>query len=35
MDVRELYEKVEELVDKEVTLQGWIKNIVNKKNLDF
>lgn len=35
MDVRELYEKVEELVDKEVTLQGWIKNHRKQKEFGF
>jgi asparaginyl-tRNA synthetase len=35
MDVRELYEKVEELVDKEVTLQGWIKNHRRQKEFGF
>ena len=26
MDVRELYENLDSLMGKEITLQGWIKN---------
>ena len=35
MDVRELYEKVEELLNKEVTLQGWIRNHRKQKEFGF
>ena len=26
MDVKELYQKLDQLMNEEVTLQGWIKN---------
>lgn len=26
MDIKELYEQYEELLNKEVTLQGWVRN---------
>ena len=35
MDIKELYEKIEEYVDKEVTLQGWIKNHRKQKEFGF
>lgn len=35
MDVKELYQKIEEYKDKEVTLQGWIKNHRKQKEFGF
>ena len=35
MDVRELYEKIDELMDKEVTLSGWVRNHRKQKEFGF
>ncbi|MCI9232961.1 MAG: asparagine--tRNA ligase [Bacilli bacterium] len=35
MDVKELYEKIEECKGKEVTLQGWIRNHRKQKDFGF
>ena len=35
LDVKELYEKTEEYLDKEVTLQGWIRNHRKQKEFGF
>lgn len=35
MDVKELYEKIEDLKGKEVTLQGWIRNHRKQKDFGF
>lgn len=35
IDVKELYEHLEEYKDKVVTLQGWIRNIRKQKDLGF
>ena len=35
MDVKELYDKIEEYLDKEVTLQGWIKSHRKQKEFGF
>ena len=35
MDVKELYEKIEELIDQKVTLQGWIRNHRKQKEFGF
>ncbi len=35
MDLKELYEKLEEYLDKEVTLQGWIRNHRKQKEFGF
>ena len=35
MDVKELYEKTEELMDKEVTLSGWVRNHRKQKEFGF
>ncbi|MBQ6817426.1 MAG: asparagine--tRNA ligase, partial [Bacilli bacterium] len=35
MDLRELYEKVDELIGKEVLLQGWIRNHRKQKEFGF
>ena len=35
IDVKELYEKVEEYIGKEVTLQGWIRNHRKQKEFGF
>ena len=35
MDVKELYEKVEECLESTVTLQGWIKNHRKQKEFGF
>ena len=35
MDVKELYEKIEDYKNKEVTLQGWIKNHRKQKEFGF
>ena len=35
MDVRELYERIDELMDKEVTLSGWVRNHRKQKEFGF
>ena len=35
MDVKELYEKIEEMLDKSVVLEGWIRNHRKQKELGF
>ena len=35
LDVKELYEKISEYLDKEVTLQGWIRNHRKQKEFGF
>ncbi|MBR6504890.1 MAG: asparagine--tRNA ligase [Clostridia bacterium] len=35
MDVKELYRKKEEFLDKDVTLQGWIRNHRKQKEMGF
>ena len=35
MDLKELYLKIEEYLDKEVTLQGWIRNHRKQKDFGF
>ena len=35
MDVKELYQKLDQLMNKEVTLQGWIKNHRKQKEYGF
>ena len=35
IDVKELYEKTEKYLDKEVTLQGWIRNHRKQKEFGF
>ncbi len=35
MDVKELYEKMEEMLDKSVVLEGWIRNHRKQKELGF
>lgn len=35
MDVKELYQKLEELMGKEVTLEGWIRNHRKQKEFGF
>ena len=35
LDVKELYEKTEKYLDKEVTLQGWIRNHRKQKEFGF
>ena len=35
MDVKELYEKINDYLDKEVVLQGWIKNHRKQKEFGF
>ena len=35
MDLKELYSKIEENLDKEVTLQGWIRNHRKQKEFGF
>ena len=35
MDVKELYEKIEQLVNQKVTLQGWIRNHRKQKEFGF
>ena len=35
MDVRELYEKIDDLMDKEVTLSGWVRNHRKQKEFGF
>ena len=35
LDVKDLYEKLDEYLGKEVTLQGWIKNHRKQKEFGF
>ena len=35
MDAKELYEKIDEYMDKEVTLEGWIRNHRKQKEFGF
>ena len=35
LDVKELYEKISEYLDKEVTLQGWVRNHRKQKEFGF
>ena len=35
MDVKELYQRIDELMDKEVTLSGWIRNHRRQKEFGF
>ena len=35
MDIKELYEQYEELLNKEVTLQGWVRNHRKQKEIGF
>ena len=35
MDVRELYEKIDDLMDKDVTLSGWVRNHRKQKEFGF
>ena len=35
LDVKELYEKISDYLDKEVTLQGWIRNHIKQKEFGF
>ena len=35
IDVRDLYDKLTEYMDKEVTLQGWIRNHRKQKEFGF
>ena len=35
MDVKELYEKIDELIGKEVTLSGWVRNHRKQKEFGF
>ena len=35
MDVKELYEKIDDLMGKEVLLQGWIRNHRKQKEFGF
>ena len=35
MDVRELFENVESYMDKDITLQGWIRNHRKQKEFGF
>ena len=35
MDVKELYEKIDDLMDKEVTLFGWVRNHRKQKEFGF
>ena len=35
LDVKELYDGIKDYMDKEVTLQGWIKNHRKQKEFGF
>ena len=35
MDLKKLFENVEEYLDKDITLQGWIKNHRKQKEFGF
>ena len=35
MDLKELYERIEEYLDKDITLQGWIRNHRKQKEFGF
>ena len=35
MDVKELYEKIEKLMGKEITLSGWVRNHRKQKEFGF
>ena len=35
VDAKELYEKIDEFMDKEVTIQGWIRNHRKQKEFWF
>ena len=35
IDVRELYEKLDEHMESEVTLQGWVRNHRKQKEFGF
>ena len=35
VDAKELYEKIDEFMDKEVTIQGWIRNHRKQKEFGF
>ena len=35
MDVKELYEKIDDLMGKEVFLQGWVRNHRKQKEFGF
>ena len=35
MDLKKLYEKYSEYLDKEITLEGWIKNHRKQKDFGF
>ena len=35
MDVKELYESLDSLMGKEVTLQGWVRNHRKQKEFGF
>ena len=35
MDVKEIYQQLEEMMEKEVVLQGWIRNHRKQKEFGF
>ena len=35
MDVKEVYQQLEEMMEKEVVLQGWIRNHRKQKEFGF
>ena len=35
MDLKELYEKIDEFMDKEIELSGWIRNHRKQKEFGF